>query len=549
MLEHLDIKNFALIENLSIDFSEGFNVITGETGSGKSIILGALGLLMGEKASTSSIRTGCDELVVNGIISVPENHEIIPWLKERSIEVEDGAISIRRTVKSNGGRSMVYVQGQLLPRQDLVVIADSLIDMHGQSEHQSLLISDKQRKILDGYAQVENLLEKVRTEYDKIKCLEEEKRSILDSLEESQRQQDYLEYALKEIESASLQIGEDEELKNRIRLLSSYENIHESISLSQEKLKTARASLYEGSSYCSKAMKGDSTLQEYYSRIESLRIECEDISEGLGSYVRSIDYSEELLNQLQERLVLIQKLKRKYGPEIEDVLAFMEKAKNTLDLANNSQFHLDKCEKALNESKDVYFKESLKLYEKRCACSKKLEKEIQRVLKTLGMPNAVFSIAINHTDKIASNGGDTIAFLISPNTGEPLKELSLIASGGELSRVMLALKTVLAKADSIETQVFDEVDTGIGGSVALSLASCMGDLSKAKQVIAVTHLASIASVAQTQYVVYKTVENNRTYTHLKKVEGEERVREISRMLSGDESEVSLAHARNLLNSN
>ena len=244
MLEHLDIKNFALIENLSIDFSEGFNVITGETGSGNSIILGALGLLMGEKASTSSIRTGCDELVVNGIISVPENHEIIPWLKERSIEVEDGAISIRRTVKSNGGRSMVYVQGQLLPRQDLVVIADSLIDMHGQSEHQSLLISDKQRKILDGYAQVENLLEKVRTECDKIKCLEEEKRSILDSLEESQRQQDYLEYALKEIESASLQIGEDEELKNRIRLLSSYENIHESISLSQEKLKTARASLY-----------------------------------------------------------------------------------------------------------------------------------------------------------------------------------------------------------------------------------------------------------------------------------------------------------------
>ena len=214
MLEHLEIRNFALIENLSVDFSEGFNVITGETGSGKSIILGALGLLMGERSDTGAIRTGTDGILVDAVVSVPDNHEIIPWLKERGVEPEDGVLYIRRSVRSNGARSLIHVQNQLFSRQDLCVLADSLIDMHGQSEHQSLLIPDRQRRILDSYSQNGALLDKCSDAFGKIVELKARREELSRQLEEGRRQEDYLRFALEEIENADIKPGEDEELKD-----------------------------------------------------------------------------------------------------------------------------------------------------------------------------------------------------------------------------------------------------------------------------------------------------------------------------------------------
>ena len=545
MLEHLEIRNFALIENLSVDFSEGFNVITGETGSGKSIILGALGLLMGERADTNAIRTGTDGILVDAVISVPENHEILPWLKERGVEPEDGVLYVRRSVRANGARSLIHVQNQLFTRQDLCILADSLIDMHGQSEHQSLLIPDRQRRILDSYAQNDGLLKQCSEAYNRIVDLRARKEELLQQLEEGRRQQDYLQFALEEIENAKVVAGEDEELKDKVRILGQFESVYENVNNGSDRLKDIRGGLFDALGSVAKAAKVDSNLSDYTARLESARIEIEDIASGLREYLGSVDYSEDAVNAMQDRLAVLQKLKRKYGPTLEDVISFAARARETLDVTENFETHLEECEKNLAKAQLEYDTVAGKLTEARRKKAAVLEKDIESVLRTLGMPNAIFGIGLSEARESA-HGRDHVTFQISANPGEAGKALRDIASGGELSRVMLALKTVLSKADDIQTQVFDEIDSGIGGSVALSLARCISDLSKTKQVIAITHLASIASLADCQMVVTKSVEGGRTYTHLKQVSGEERVHEIARMLSGDESEVSLSHARSLL---
>lgn len=548
MLEHLEIRNFALIQNLSVDFSDGFNVITGETGSGKSIILGALGLLMGERADTSAVRTGTDEIIVNAVLSIPNGHEILPWLEERGVTPEDGLIYIRRTVKANGGRSLIHVQNQIFSRHDLATLADALIDMHGQSEHQSLLLIDRQRKVLDSYAQNQALLTQAESIYKDLTSLIRKKEDLQDSLEEGRRQADYLQFALEEINSAKIVEGEDDELKNRIQVLSQFESIYENVSNCNERIKDAVSSIYDAVSSIAKASKVDSNLSEYTARLESSRIETEDIASALRTYLDSVQYSEDAINSMQDRLALLQRLKRKYGPSLQDVVAFAENAREKLDLSQNSKERLSQCEKEIEKARQNFEETAKALTESRRKSAEVLQKKIEEVLRTLGMPSANFSINVTEA-KESIHGRDQIEFMISANQGEPQKPLRDIASGGELSRVMLALKTVLSKADDIQTQVFDEIDSGIGGSVALSLARCIKDLSRSKQVIAITHLASIASLADTQMVVSKSVENGRTSTHLIQVSGESRVHEIARMLSGDESAVSLEHARKMLSLN
>lgn len=546
MIEHLDIRNFALIENLSMDLHEGFNVITGETGAGKSIILGALGLLMGERADSGAIRNGADEITVNAVLSVPDGHEVVSILENMGIEVEDGQIIIRRIVRRNG-RSVITVQGQSITRSELASIADSLVDMHGQSEHQSLLLSDRQRRILDSYAENRDILEKCSDLCRSVNELKEREEDLERQIEESRRQEDYLKFALEEIENAAVQEGEDEKLRERISVLSQSEAIFGNAGLAAEKLREVKTLFYDASASMARASKSDPSLADYTARIESCRLEAEDIAQEIGSYISSIDFSQAAVDSMQERLSLLQRLKRKYGPELSDVAAFAEDARQKLDMAQNSEAHLEKCRKQLSVTMIQYKDCAEKLSESRRNAALVLQKSILEVLKTLGMPQARFEIRLtSDTDRISTHGFDSVSFVISANPGEDLKEIKEIASGGELSRIMLAIKTVLAGSDSIETQVFDEIDTGIGGAVALSLANCMATLAQKKQVLAITHLASIASRADTQFVVSKIVENGRTYTGIRLSEGEDRVREIARMLSGDEQSVSLEHARKML---
>lgn len=549
MLEKLEIKNFALIDNLSIDLHKGFNVITGETGSGKSIILGALNLLLGEKADVSALRAGSDFLSVTGLFSVPQNHESVPWLIEKGInpEDEDGAILVKRIIKANG-RSSAYIQDEMVTRSELAYFVDSLVDIHGQGEHQSLLSSDNQRKILDSYAHSGEISDKVRSLSEDIHALNEEISDIRSKAEAMEKNRDYLKFSLDEIDAALIKdTAEDENLKAKINKASQVQNIYEDMNYAVSFLKDSKKDLYNAIGALSKAVKIDCELASYNERLNSALIETEDIAESISSYLGDIHFSEDEVNAMQERLSLLQKLKRKYGGSLAGVADFAEKARSELEMSDNLDDVVAGLQKKISEKEAEYFESARALSALRSKSASVLQGKIEKVLKGLGMPNAVFRIEVlTDTEKISAFGQDSVSFLFCANPGEDLKGLKGASSGGELSRIMLAVKTVLSSSDSIETQVFDEIDTGIGGSVALSLASCIKELSEKKQVLCVTHLAVLASKADFQFVVSKKVKDGRTFTEIIQVSGDERVKEISRMLSGDDSEAALRHAREML---
>lgn len=551
MLERLEIKNFALIEDLHIDFGEGFNVISGETGAGKSIILGALNLLLGEKGDGQIVRSGCEETTVNAVFHLNPGNPLFGWLAEHGLEIEDETLLIRRTVKANG-RGMIYVQGQPVTRADLSTMSDALIDMSGQHDHQSLLSRDRQRKVLDSFGDCSDELERYVEAYTLRERLKKEHIELAQRIAAGAREEDYLRFALEEITKVQPKAGEDDSLKDEIQLISQYEHIHENLTLVQDSLKGsgagdgALAGLHNATTAMARAAKGDPSLATYTARLESLRIECEDIHESIRDYLGGMTYSQERLDMLQDRLAKLQRLKKKYGPSLDEVLEYAAKTEETLRQTENGTEALNELEQKLEKAERDLSDRADTLSLKRRKAAQTLSKEIAGKLRHLGMNSVVFTIAVE-PHEYGPNGGDQVEFLISANPGEPTRPIREIASGGELSRIMLSIKTVLAENDDVETMVFDEVDAGIGGSVANAVGEQIQQLSRKRQVIAITHLASIAARADSQFVVAKQVEQGRTYTRIAPVAGDARIHEIARMLSGDsESDISLEHAKKLL---
>lgn len=551
MLEQLQIRNFALIEDLQIDFGDGFNVISGETGAGKSIILGALNLLLGEKADGQIVRSGCDETTVNAVFHLDDDNPLYGWLEEHGLEIEDGILLIRRTVKANG-RGMIYIQSQPMTRADLGTISDALIDMSGQHDHQSLLSRDRQRKVLDSFGECGKELEGYVAAYAAREGLKKEHAELSRRIAAGAREEDYLRFALEEITKVQPKPGEDDELKDEIQVISQYEHIHENLTLVHESLKGSGAgdgtlsTLHSATLAMARAAKGDPSLANFTARLESLRIECEDIQESVRDYLGDMSYSQERLDLLQERLSRLQRLKKKYGPSLDDVIAYATRTEESLRQTEDGGEALADLERRLAKAEEQLSELGRKLSAKRQKAALLLSKEIAAKLRHLGMGSVVFSIGVEPHD-YGPSGGDQIEFLISANPGEPMRPIREIASGGELSRIMLSIKTVLAESDDVETMVFDEVDAGIGGTVANAVGEQLQQLSRKRQVIAITHLASIAARANAQFVVAKHVEQGRTYTRISPVAGDARIHEIARMLSGDaDSTVSLEHAKKLL---
>ncbi|HAP56996.1 MAG: DNA repair protein RecN [Sphaerochaeta sp.] len=553
MLERLEIHHYALIEDSIIEFPGGFSVITGETGAGKSILLGALTLLLGEKTEVQSIRSGCDSATVSASfhIAEPMGAHLASYLAKEELELEDDTLVASRTIKSNG-RSSITIQGRLATRSELALITAELLDISAQRDHQSLLSTSHQLSVLDSFGSCGAEKSAYKSAYDQYQSLKAELERVQADLEAAKREMDYLSYAVDEIEKVNPKPMEDEEIANQVQVIASFEHIHEALSQAVSLLHgndqglSTLALLHQVKTQLDLAGKADPSLQTLGERLESSTIEIEDIYESVRDYLNGMAYSEEELDRLQGRLAQLQRLKKKYGPNLEAVQAFLAKSKEKLSLSEQGEIVLSKLEKQIKLAYGTLLEQARALQDKRKASALLLSGEVEEKLRTLGMKEAVFSIAFTQTSPTAS-GIDEVSFQICANPGLEMRSIKDVASGGELSRIMLAVKTSLAQSDAIPTLIFDEVDAGIGGSVALSVAEQLKNLARTHQVIVITHLASIASKADHHLVVSKEIRNAMSYSTISPVKGEQRQREIARMLSGDDtSQESLGHARKLL---
>lgn len=575
MLESLKIKDFALIDSSSVEFSKGFSVLSGETGAGKSILIGAISFLLGGKAGAESIRAGCQEASVSGVFSLPpkspsdrdlsmeteeEPLSAREWLSQRGIEDEDGQIILRRVVRA-GGKSGAWIQGTPVPRADLAKFSEFLIDIHGQHEHQSLMRVAEHRKFLDSYCGV---VEEVSA-FTKLYAALVEKRSALEALSasgaERERRVDYLKYSIQEIEDAKLKASEDEELAAEEAKLSSFEKLYSEVQRVNEIFSDeeggVEALFKQLRSSSEKAAALDKSLEELDGRVQNAWYELSDLSQSFRSYQNSLVFDPARLEEVQNRLDLIYKLKKKYASSVDSPLAavfeYLSQAKAELETLDSSSINKESLEKEIAALERQVYEAAKAISAKRQAGAAKMSAQVEAVLQKLGMAGTKFSVSISQKagdaveQKCGPYGMDDIEFLISANPGSPLASLSKIASGGELSRVMLALKTIFAQSDKVPTLIFDEIDTGIGGEVAVAVGEHMKNLAKNRQILCITHLASIAVFADNQIRIQKSVESGVMKTRAAPVLGDERVAEIARMLSGDqESAESLDHARSML---
>jgi DNA repair protein RecN (Recombination protein N) len=567
MLEELSIRNYALIDSITLSFRRGFNVLTGETGAGKSIIVGSLSFLMGAKAETDVIRSGCEEAAVSACLSVNKNNtDANEWLKARDIECEEDTVIVRRNIKTSG-RGSVFIQNVPVTRQDLTEFMGLLFDLHGQHNHESLLRKDSHRRYLDSFAGIENEVKEFSVLFlvltDKRKTME----ASLKSEKEREERLEILNYAVDEIEKAQVHAGEIRELENEAQKLSDFEKlagfINTAASCFTEGEQSALPLTRKAKNALDSASLVDSSLREINRRFENLYYEAEDIASEFRSYKENLSFDPQRLEEVNERLAFLYKLKKKYakdcqtGNEEEAILLYKTNAQAEIEALSGAEENRGKLKETIGVLEKAIVSKAQILKEKRTAAAVKLSQLITEILKNLGMPNARFQAAVlpkQNEGQISYGpyGTEDIDFLISANTGEPLKDLAKIASGGELSRVMLAIKTALLsdtrrdETESVETLVFDEIDAGIGGEVALKVGEYLTKIGKFKQIFCVTHLASIAVRADNHFKVEKRTEGGRTYTGIGPLSADGRKKEIARMLAGDAGEAAIAHADDLI---
>lgn len=559
MLRVLYIKNFSIIDDANIEFAEGFNVLTGETGAGKSIIIDALCLALGERATAEAIRSGEKEAVVAAFFDIsptllnPATHQ---FLTDYGINIDDGLI-LKRIVSAQG-KSRAFVNGSMVNVQTLSDISKSIIDVHGQYEHQSLLSSDNQLDLLDAFGGLLYERQEVKNVYESVSALRQQIEELIRQEKERAQRLDLLKYQVNEIETAQLNPGEEEELSGEVKFLSSAGRLAE---LANE----AYDSLYSSDSACiaelSRILNSlrdiaaiDPRADDAVKSVKDALPLLEEAGYFLRDYKEKLDNDPQRLEQIQERLELIKGLKRKYGGSIQEILDYKDKAVIELEALQHSEEKLETLKKELDELKKGLTEKAGALSKKRKTSAKKIEAEVISHLSELSMPDTRFSINITQEKgddtsdglKATQKGIDGVEFLISPNVGEDLKPLAKIASGGELSRIMLALKSIIAKGDNIPVLIFDEIDAGVGGKTAENVGRKLKNLSASHQVICITHLPQIASYADRHLKIEKKVKKDRTVVEIAAVEKDERTEEVARMLGGEISEVSLKHAKEML---
>ena len=560
MLLELEVKNFALIDQLHLQFDRGLNILSGETGAGKSIIIDAVNMAIGERADREFVRTGANKCSVQAIFSFSNRSEIEMLLKDYGIELEEESqLIITREIYVNG-RSVSRINGTMVTQQVLKTITEKLIDIHGQHQHQSLLNSNTHIDMLDAYGGKphQELLLKISEEYQKLVGFERRLINLCGNEMERERKIDLLSFQIKEIDDSKLKKEEEDNLNQQRLILANSEKIFEGVSKSYSKLyeDNPSVSIYHMISQVAtllhSVMDYDQRLKEYYQNIEEIQYRIQDISHDIRNYKDSIDFEPAMLDEIEERLDVINNLKRKYGKTIDEVLAYREAIGKELDLYQNSEEEIKAIREKIEKQVHVLDDLSLKLSKLRKKTASTMEKALVEILETLNMGKVTFIVDIQNFNgtkgqqKFTSKGIDQVEFLISTNVGEPPRPLAKIASGGEMSRIMLALKTILAGADNIGCLIFDEIDTGISGKTAQIVGEKLQYISSKHQVICITHLPQIASQADNHYLIEKFSDEHVTRTKVDKLNHEKRIIEIGRLLGGELSDITLKLAEELL---
>lgn len=549
MLIQLHIENIAVIEKADIEFRKGLTVLTGETGAGKSIIVDSLGAVLGARTSRELVRTGADKGVVSAVF---ETNNADKWLEDNDIDLEDEIIIQRRI--SAEGKNSCRVCGVPVSVSQLRELGALLLNIHGQNDGRQLMDEANHLAYLDGYGNYGETIDRFKSAYADYKaCKKEIQRLSMDEIEK-ERMADSLQYQIDELEKAQLKVGEEEELTAKRDLLRNSEKLTEALNGAYNALyaadQNAQSLTDEASALIGRAAVIADDLRETADIIENASSLLFDASERIRDFRDSLEFSPEEYDNIESRLSLLKKLRRKYNMDEEAMLAHLDDCRRKLSELEYAGDMLIKLNKQLEKHIDNCKRIAAELSEKRRAAAESLEKRIVSELKDLSMPSVRFSVSVEPLESdvgFDATGADDVKFLISANAGEALGRISKIASGGELSRIMLAMKTVFSKNDPIETMVFDEIDTGVSGIAAQRVGEKMSDLSRGKQVLCITHLPQIAAIADNHDLIEKTERNGRTYTEVRELDRKGRTLELARMHGGDNiSELTLASAEEQL---
>ncbi|QZY56949.1 DNA repair protein RecN [Crassaminicella profunda] len=562
MLLELIITNFALIENLNIRFGGGLNILTGETGAGKSIIIDAVNMAIGERADKSFIRTGTDKSVIQMIFR-SQNQHLIKILNEKGIDLFDNDIIIITREIYNSGRSTSRINDRVVTTSLVKEISKYLIDIHGQHAHQSLLYPENHIDILDSFDEqkIVALKKKVATKYYELKELKNKLDELCGNELERERKKDLLKFQLNEIDACQLKVGEDTDLLSEYNLLSNSEKIFTIMSSSYEKIYNGDGrylSIIDGIGNIIHELENikdfDDHIKNMYSMLQECSYTFEDVSRDIRNYRDNIEFDPLVLEQIEKRLDLINDLKRKYGNSIDEILSYREKIYFELEELENSETIVVEIRNNIDKIKIEYIELSTQLSSIRKEISSTLEKEMIHVLEGLNMNKVIFKVNFaNNIDQVdesifSPKGLDKIEFLISTNAGQQPKSIAKIASGGEMSRIMLAFKTILAHSDNIPTLIFDEIDTGISGRTANIVGEKLAIISRNHQILCITHLPQIALMADHHFYIEKNSQDNNTLTNVQKLSEEDRIMELGRLLGGITlTDLTMEHAKEMIN--
>ena len=561
MLLQLDIHDVALIDEISIELGEGLNVLTGETGAGKSIIIDSINAVLGDRVSREIIRTGSEKALVEAVFRV-DAERIRDIMNDMGMEPEeDGTLILSREI-TQSGKNTCRINGKMVSATFMKAIGERLIDIHGQHDNQSLLKTECHIELLDSFAG--ESLRSVKEEYARLLEQYRDVRAKLKALSgdpgERERKMDLLKFQVDEIRKARLKTGEDEELNKQKTLLVNAGKISDTLAMVYDLLSgnsagnSALDMMNVSLSQLSNIAGLDKSYGEMYSRLQDLIYQLDDLAGEVRQYRESAEYDPAMLDEIEERLDLIFRLKRKYGSTIPEIHEFCQEAEKQLEELEKSEETAKALTEELAKLEELLYQAALKLNAERMKAASLLESKIAQQLDDLEMKKAQFRVDIQFDAeasvasgrKFGNNGLDKVEFLISPNVGEPLKPLARIASGGEMSRVMLAIKTILAEVDRIPVLIFDEIDTGISGKAAQKVGEKLSYISRSHQVLCVTHQAQIACIADHNYLIEKTVEKEKTRTKVTRLGDSEKTKEIARLIGGETTEASLKYAEEMI---